>query len=144
MLFCIKFTLAKLFFCARAKEPKPVRGFRFPRTPKRPRRGENCTITCYFYFFGFVSMIFRHSEPPLSHREFFAVGSLKSGPILRELIAPILRFSIPKNHRNPTACNRILSVGQKMTADHISIRQRGTVLICPKIGQIGTVPICPM
>ena len=39
----------------------------------------------------------------------YAVGSLKSGPFLRELIAPILQFSIPKNHRNPTACNRILS-----------------------------------
>ena len=39
----------------------------------------------------------------------YAVGSLKSGPILRELIAPILRISIPKNHRNPTVCSRNLS-----------------------------------
>ena len=30
--YCKIFSLAILFFCARAKEPKPVRGFRFPRT----------------------------------------------------------------------------------------------------------------
>ena len=83
MLFCIKFTLAKLFFCARAKEPKPVRGFRFPRTPKRPRRGVKPQQNSLYSLFRFCFNDFSAFRVAAHTPQIFCVGFAKIGTLFK-------------------------------------------------------------
>ena len=83
MLFCIKFTLAKLFFCARAKEPKPVRGFRFPRTPKRPRRGVKPQQNSLYSLFRFCFNDFSAFRVAAHTPQIFCVGFAKIGTLYK-------------------------------------------------------------